>query len=635
MGQPVTVFYQAEQHTLTIENNSGKEIVLFSNGVNKDYDNVFEPNAFKKMAEPSGVTFSDYFMMLRNGYTHTFEFVNPIPEKIVYFDYEIISYQYVLTRKKEILTGYKNETYNVSNEVKTDTAEVTQTNSDTTQKTPLAEPEKPVKKPTVKKTPPPPVENPYRTQIEKLFNDSKENLAKGKGGLLQNEEEQLRKIEKKAVTLHEKIEKDKLALEKKKANKKVKCDDCEELIKFAKESLNQIDFLTGKIHILLANMTDDEIAEMKLAYWNEVLFTAPQDTITIRFVKAEIERRNKHYLWGWVGKTKIMNQLNEVAEHYELIKEKSAIFIQQKLTYYSDDYDRAVINDLDKEIPNGFNDIEECENELNSITIPYTTLSLIGIVFLLLMVGIVVYIRSIVARKKLKKVEIENKMAGKSGLVIEEDEPFEAVSYRVGLNDIKEKTGIDYYAIDMDEILEDTTIKEVFLSRQVILDIYNFFANFVKHDKTNETGCFLVGRWGYVSGSNNQRYDISIENVVAPSDDAVYGEYNLNFGAKIGITLNFAIEKLCEKTGNEYVHTAWMHSHPGLGLFLSSQDLSVQSQLAHSQHFGRLLAIVLDSNTPDLKMAFFTPKHNGTMNNDKDVKRFLSLEELHSWAEDN
>jgi hypothetical protein len=127
-------------------------------------------------------------------------------------------------------------------------------------------------------------------------------------------------------------------------------------------------------------------------------------------------------------------------------------------------------------------------------------------------------------------------------------------------------------------------------------------------------------------------YNISIESVVQPGDDAIYGEYNLNFGAKIGITLNYAIENLCEKTGNEYVHTTWMHSHPGLGLFLSSQDLSVQSQLAHSSHPKRLLAIVLDSNTPDLQMAFFAPKQTGAMNNDQDIKQTLSLETLYQWA---
>ena len=632
VGQQVNVSYQIEHHTLTLENLSGQEIILFRNGVNKDEQNVFESTAFKKNAVPSGITFSNYYTTIRNGYTQSFDHINPAPEKIIYFEYEIVDEKYALTHRKEVFIEPRNNTNETATDVKTDAVDVTQTSQSEMLSTPIVESEKTVKKQITKKTPPKSVINPYRAKMEKLFNSSKDLIAKGKGRLLQNEEEELRIIENKAVDLRKNIEKEKIALEKKKRNKKVVCNDCDELIKFAKESLNQIDYLTGKIHMLLASMTDREIAELKLEYWNEVLPTVPQDTLTIHFVKAEIERRNNHSLWGWIAKSKITSMLDNVAGNYELIQEKSASFIQQKLEYYSDDYDKAIINDLENEIPDDFNDIHEFRGELESITVPYTTLILIGVVFFFLIVGIVVYIKSLAAQKKIKKVEIENRMAGKSGLVIEEYEPLETVSYCVGLDDIKEKLGTDYYAIDMDTILEDTTIKEVFLSRQAILDIYNFFANFVKYDKTNETGCFLVGRWEYLADSNNARYDISIERIVEPSDDAVYGEYNLNFGAKIGITLNYAIENLCEKTGNEYVHTSWMHSHPGLGLFLSSQDLSVQSQLAHSLHFGRLLAIVLDSNTPDLKMAFFTPKHNGTMNNDKDVKQFLSLETLYQWA---
>jgi hypothetical protein len=382
-------------------------------------------------------------------------------------------------------------------------------------------------------------------------------------------------------------------------------------------------------------MTEQQIAELKSEFWNEVLTTAPQDTVNLKFIKTDIEKRNKHYLWGWVGKRKKKRKLEEVNNNYEIIKEKSTLFIQHKLMFYSDNDDRAVINDLDNEIPTDFLNIEEYENELNNIIPPYTKLSLIGVVFLLLIAGVAVYIRSLFIRKKIKKIATENKISGKSGLLIEEDDSYEVIAYRIGLDDIKEKFMEDYYTIQMADIFEDTSIEKVYLSRKAILDIYKFFTDFLKYNgKTNETGCFLVGRWDYVPRSAKQKYDISIETIVEPSDDAVYGEYNLNFGAKIGVTLNFAIEKLCKQTDNEYVQTAWMHSHPGLGLFLSSQDLSVQSQLAHSQYQGRMLAIVLDTNTPDLKMAFFTPKQNGTMNNDIDVKLFLSLEELFQWAQE-
>jgi hypothetical protein len=236
--------------------------------------------------------------------------------------------------------------------------------------------------------------------------------------------------------------------------------------------------------------------------------------------------------------------------------------------------------------------------------------------------------------KHIEKVEKEKEISGERGLLlIEDDEDIEVISYNVGLSDAIEKAGVDYYEVDMRLISEDTTIGNVYLSRKAILDIYKFFSNFLKYEsKVNETGCFLVGRWDYTPKTDNQMYDITIESIVEPGDDAIYGEYNLNFGAKIGVTLNYAIENLCEKTGNEYVHTCWMHSHPGLGLFLSSQDLSVQSQLAHSNHRGRLLAIVIDSNSPYWETAFFTPKQNGTMNNDKDIKHTFSMETLYKWA---
>jgi len=638
MAQYVSVTYKSENHSLTIENHSGQEIIIFSNEVKKDDDNVFEPNSFKKYVEPSGVSFSNYYMTLRYGKTHTFEHVNSMPERIVYFEYQIIDDKYALTNKKEIWA--KDFTGDVTikseeNTANTNTEDITQPVQNSTQETNPVDPEKQAKPKVTKAkpSPPPVVVNPYREKIEKLFNDSKDKIDKGKGGLLRSEEDEIRRIEKKAIVLRKDIENDKIALEKKKTNKKTKCNDCDELIKFAKESLIQIDMLTGKIHVLLASMTDRQIVEIKLEYWNEVLTTAPQDTLDIQFIKTEIERRNKHYLWGWIGISKIKNILDEVSINYEQIKEESTLFIQQKLVYYSDHDDRSVIHDLVNEIPTEYKDIEEYESELNYINVPYAMLSLIGIVFVLLLAGVAVYLKAVIANKKSKKIEQENRISGKSGLLIEDDDTIEVISYHVGLNDIKEHAEADYYPIQMDTILEDTTIRTVYLSRKAILDIYKFFFDFSKYNgKINETGCFLVGRWEHVPYTAEQRYDISIENIVEPSDDAVYGEYNLNFGAKIGITLNFVIEKLCEKTGNEYVHTAWMHSHPGLGLFLSSQDLSVQSQLAHSQHQGRMLAIVLDTNTPDLKMAFFTPKENGTMNNDKDVKLFLSLETLYQWA---
>ena len=233
-----------------------------------------------------------------------------------------------------------------------------------------------------------------------------------------------------------------------------------------------------------------------------------------------------------------------------------------------------------------------------------------------------------------KPKEPERKTANESVLLIEEEDDLMILpaSYNVDMKDIREDAE-GYYKIDMLSMLRDSTIRNVYFNKKAILDIYKFYSSFLQYDnKTNETGCFLIGRWEYAPHTNQKQYDISIEAVVEPGDDAIYGEYNLNFGAKIGITLDYAIGNMCEKTKNEYVHTVWMHSHPGLGLFLSSQDLNVQSQLAHSNHKGRMLAIVIDSNSSDFEMAFFASKQDGTMNNDTDLLRTTSLETLYKWA---
>jgi len=272
-------------------------------------------------------------------------------------------------------------------------------------------------------------------------------------------------------------------------------------------------------------------------------------------------------------------------------------------------------------------DIEETSRKVSN-----TSIYLLGILLSLFAAGIIFYMRSIIKNKQRKMIAQEMKNSGKSGLLIEE-EVVETILYNVDLSDIRNKTDDAYYKIDMLSIHEDSSIRNVYFSRHAILDIYKFFSNFLKYDnKTKETGCFLVGRWEKEPNAPTLQYNITIEALVEPSNDAVYGEYVLNFGAKIGITLTFSLEDLCNKTGNEYVHTAWMHSHPGLGLFLSSQDLNVQSQLAHSNHPGRMLAIVIDSNSPDLQMALFAPKQNGTMNNDMDLKQTLSFEKLYQWT---
>ncbi|MDL2296406.1 hypothetical protein LJC68_00160 [Bacteroidales bacterium OttesenSCG-928-B11] len=241
---------------------------------------------------------------------------------------------------------------------------------------------------------------------------------------------------------------------------------------------------------------------------------------------------------------------------------------------------------------------------------------------------ILVIIILILNRKKKKVKKEENNETNSLTVVMEEKENFD-----VGLKHVRKDID-NYYVIHMNQVFEDTAIQTILISRSAIKGIYDFFKHFLEiPERTNETGCYLIGCWEYANPEKTS-YNISLEYIIEPGDDAIYGEYNLNFGKKIGVKLANTINDLSQKTHREYVHNCWMHSHPGLGIFLSNYDLKVQQQLAYPEDKNRMVAIVIDTNTPHWDMVFFTPKLNGEMNNKDDIKLFHSLDELYKWSRD-
>lgn len=451
---------------------------------------------------------------------------------------------------------------------------------------------------------------------EEEYNDGLQKLMQAEDKA--ESSEQLKKILKDAKALEQKIDNEIKHLKGSEyANSDYLIDNYTKILEQVKKLKSVIQ---GKAIPIIAAKYDEQI-----------LSTTDKDSTELNAIKAQI---GEMYVTKWTGKDRLKTDLDTLAEKYNLIKKESERFIDNELKKEGNAEFSDIIKDLESRIPNFYEEIKIQQNILTQKTLPIAMLSLIAIALLLLVFGLVFYTRIILQNKKLEQIKKEKQSSGESGLVIiEEAVDYVAPSYVVGLSEVKAKVGSDYYKIEMKSISEDSGIQNVYISRKCILDIYKFFSDFLKYEqKTDETGCFLVGLWEYIPDTQQQVYNISIEELVEPSDDAVYGEYNLNFGAEIGISLNDIIEKLREKTGNEYVHTAWMHSHPGMGLFLSAQDLNVQSQLAYSSHRNRMLAIVLDSNTPDLKMAFFAPQKEGGMNNDKDLKQTISLETLYQWA---
>ena len=149
-------------------------------------------------------------------------------------------------------------------------------------------------------------------------------------------------------------------------------------------------------------------------------------------------------------------------------------------------------------------------------------------------------------------------------------------------------------------------------------------------DNPKEDGCMVLGRWVYDDQQNE--YYVSLEEIVTPGDDAIFQEYELNFGGKIKLKVAEKLRRLRRETNLQYDLTCWVHSHPGLGVFFSNSDSGVQMQLKHPSHPNFLTAIVVDILTPQQEFGIFTFKHDSTINSKNDLKKMYSLEELHKWA---
>ena len=312
-----------------------------------------------------------------------------------------------------------------------------------------------------------------------------------------------------------------------------------------------------------------------------------------------------------------------------------------------------------------FKNIENSRNILETdFKIPYVKLSFLGLLFLLGSSAIIWLILRNARNKKIEKKEEEEKKkqeeklgkstfrkidssaaltnhennsatnADSTSAIIIKPKFRQLQKYEHGLGNVKENVNKIYKEINMFDFVDNTSIHKVYISRDVIKELYKFFNEFLKSDgRVPETGCYLVGRWDYAPNSDQQAYDISLEYIIKPGRDAKYSEYECDFGAEIGTSLIMESRRYSEQANIEYVHTSWMHSHPGLQLFLSSQDLIVQSTLTNNSPYKRMLAIVIDT-IDDFKMAFFTPKadNDNVMNSAENIKKTITLDELHHWA---
>ena len=143
-----------------------------------------------------------------------------------------------------------------------------------------------------------------------------------------------------------------------------------------------------------------------------------------------------------------------------------------------------------------------------------------------------------------------------------------------------------------------------------------------------EDGCMVLGRW--VLDDSTGKYDVTLEHAIMPGEDAVFKEFELNFGGKIKLRVAEKLRILRRETNLQYDLTCWIHSHPGLGVFFSNSDNGVHMQLKHPSHPKFLTAMVIDILTPQQDLGIFTFKQDLTVNSKNDINKLYSLEELYT-----
>lgn len=256
----------------------------------------------------------------------------------------------------------------------------------------------------------------------------------------------------------------------------------------------------------------------------------------------------------------------------------------------------------------------------------------LNVVLVILLVSLVIWVVVLIKRtnRKKKKESVQAQTASqdaKENIIVRRKTT--SILKKQSLEDVLHNEA--YLPIDCADFCSDSAVRRIYIKNTCIKDIYNLYAEDLRNpDNPNEDGCMVLGRWVY--DEEKDEYYVSLEEIVKPGEDAIFKEYELNFGGKIKLKVSERLRRLRRDTNLQYDMTCWVHSHPGLGVFFSNADSSVQMQLKHPVHSKFLVAMVIDILTPEQEMGIFTFKHNLTINSKADLKKMYSLEELYKWA---
>lgn len=366
-----------------------------------------------------------------------------------------------------------------------------------------------------------------------------------------------------------------------------------------------------------------------------------------------------HNMLNWQDKAayaadnNLQQYVDSIRQLVQNRRESSSLYIENVLQQYynmdaqqrvaSRDSMQAVLDErlgrLDTNLNRLSKEIESSEESLliDWENLPWKWIGTIGGGLLLLFILLIIISKSKKKKKNKPTNTYSNTSSGSShggsneaGIVVRRKTA--TILKKQSLEDVIDNP--NYMQVDAIDFCYESAVRRMYIKNTCVIDIYNMYANDLRNpDTPKEDGCMVLGRWVHDPESNE--YYVSLEEIVLPGDDAVFEEYALNFGGKIKLKVLELLRKLRRETNLQYDLTCWVHSHPGLGVFFSNSDVSVQMQLKHPTHPNFLTAIVVDILTPMQELGIFTFQRDATINSKNDLKKMYSLIEWYQWAKDS
>ncbi len=382
-----------------------------------------------------------------------------------------------------------------------------------------------------------------------------------------------------------------------------------------------------------------------IPYFNEATIQSLNDEVTAHIEKLQNWKDRDAYIED--------NHLTEFvsSQKDELTKQKDEVgnLIDQFMMQYSGKqitdstacrdslenivYDKLVrletsLNQLEREMN------AKSENQLGGLPMN-AILGIVGAIVVLLLIWAIV---SAARKRKSKPAPVAkptnvnrgsaNTGSGEAGIVVRRKTA--TILKKQSLEDVIDNP--HYMKINLEDCCYESAVRRMYIKDSCLVDIFNMYLPDVEDpDNAREFGCMVLGRWVY--DAENSEYYVSLEQIVLPGDDAVFDEYELNFGGKIKLKVLELLRKLRRETNLQYDLTCWIHSHPGLTVFFSNADSNVQDQLKHPQHPKFLTALVVDTLTPTMETGVFTYHRDMTLNTRNDLKKLYSLVEWYEWAQ--